>query len=58
MTPPKAPKQSTERPVAITAELPPELIARIDAWRAAQKGAVSREEAVTQLLVAHFWPNL
>jgi hypothetical protein len=50
-----APRQ---KPTEVRASLPSELIAMIDAWRAAQEEKPSRATAVRLLLTHHFWPPI
>jgi len=44
--------------VEVRTRLPPDVLDRVDAWRAQQSDKPSRPEAVKRLLTTHFWPNL
>jgi len=53
-----ASKDDKNQPAHLRLRVSPDLLERIDAWRAVQSDEPSRAEATVRLLNAHFWPSL
>jgi len=51
-------KNDESQPAYLRLRVSPDLLERIDAWRAVQSDQPSRAEAAVRLLNAHFWPSL
>lgn len=51
-------KDDKSRPAYLRLRVSPDLLERIDSWRAVQNDQPSRAEAAVRLLNSHFWPGL